>query len=580
MTNYFLNSKFKIIFPIVILVSFTFIFSIIPVIAQNQSDDNGIIEEGKGNISIGAPTTESFLASPSPDILSDETIDILESRTEKTLIKPPIPRVNDTITPPPNGSAIESNKDAAAAAQQNSTRLVGFLPSEQYTDNLNFYVNTTVTASPSRSVVGEPSVSNNGPNIFYTGNWYAARSINNGSTWTYIAPLENMPDFCCDQDVIYDQSREIFIWYRQGTDIRENPADPASDLTQRVIISISTDAENWWSYSISPTDLNPALTNQWFDYPHLALSNNYIYFTTNVFNKFDQFTQSIIVRIPLDDIANGVNPTINYYASNQVFTFTPVQGASDTMYWAAHQDNSHMAIYNWTESSSATHVKKNVIEISSWNLKPPFIFKCATDEGLNWCKRSDSRITNGWITGNKIGFFWNVQQGGPFPFPYVEAAVFDSKNMSYVDRPLLWSKDYAIEYAYASPSNIDKYLGVIAVIGGGVINPTIVSAINGKNGNFEPWDLVPIVNGTHGPVEEKWGDYKRVRSYDNSTNTWIASGYTLQGGFTRDYTEPRLFIFGLDDNQNLLSPIQHISLNSLVKSVSYNNHDEKENRIK
>src|SRR5215204_1255528 len=144
MTSFFLNSRFKIIFPIVILVSFTFIFSIIPVIAQNQSADNGIIEEGKGNISIGAPTTESFLASPSPDILSDETIDILESRTEKTLIKPPIPRVNDTITPPPNGTAIESNKDAAAA-QPNSTRLIEFLPSEQYNDdNLNFYVNTTV----------------------------------------------------------------------------------------------------------------------------------------------------------------------------------------------------------------------------------------------------------------------------------------------------------------------------------------------------------------------------------------------------------------------------------------------------
>ena len=37
-------------------------------------------------------------------------------------------------------------------------------------------------------VVDEPSVSNNGQRILVTGNWYASRSLDNGTTWDYLNP--------------------------------------------------------------------------------------------------------------------------------------------------------------------------------------------------------------------------------------------------------------------------------------------------------------------------------------------------------------------------------------------------------
>ena len=37
-------------------------------------------------------------------------------------------------------------------------------------------------------VVDEPSVSNNGQRILVTGNWYASRSLDNGTTWDYLSP--------------------------------------------------------------------------------------------------------------------------------------------------------------------------------------------------------------------------------------------------------------------------------------------------------------------------------------------------------------------------------------------------------
>ena len=55
--------------------------------------------------------------------------------------------------------------------------------------------------------------------------------------------------------------------------------------------------------------------------------------------------------------------------------------------------------------------------------------------------------------------------------------------------------------------------------------------------------------------------------------------YTLQGGFTGDYTEPRLFIFGLHDNQNLSPIYEDASTNSIAKPIFYNN-PSKENHLK
>ena len=301
---------------------------------------------------------------------------------------------------------------------------------------LQVFINQTVTPSQSRSVVGEPSVANKGPVIFYTGNWYVADSNDNGSTWRYLSPLEDMSDFCCDQDVIYDPNNEVFIWYRQGD---------ANDLTgiNRARIGISPDATNWWFYNIRPTDLNPNWSNQWLDYPHLALSNKHLYFTSNTFDNFGDFVRTVIVRLPLEDLVNARIPDGQVHFSNQVGTFTPVQGAKDIMYWAAHINNARMAIYSWNDDLPASTIQRNIVEIPVWNLDPT-LYDCPTPEvENNWCARSDHRITNGWISGNTVGFFWNVDRGGEFPWPYVEAASFNTESMTYQGRPLIWNPNFA-----------------------------------------------------------------------------------------------------------------------------------------
>ena len=67
--------------------------------------------------------------------------------------------------------------------------------------------------------IGEPSLANNGQHIFMTGNTYASKSLDNGASWEHVSPFTTLPSaaggFCCDQLVLYDHSRDLFIWLLQ-----------------------------------------------------------------------------------------------------------------------------------------------------------------------------------------------------------------------------------------------------------------------------------------------------------------------------------------------------------------------------
>lgn len=119
-----------------------------------------------------------------------------------------------------------------------------------------------------KSNVMESSVGTAGKYVFYTGNWFAARSQNGGKTWSYINPYSGFSDFCCDQVAIYDPSRNIFIWLRMG-----GASLVSGNYENRFRLSISKDAfgSTLWYYDFKPTNANPAWTNQWWDYPQMQL---------------------------------------------------------------------------------------------------------------------------------------------------------------------------------------------------------------------------------------------------------------------------------------------------------------------
>jgi F5/8 type C domain-containing protein len=432
---------------------------------------------------------------------------------------------------------------------QSTTTPLGGLRSQFSTSSIGLQVsaNKSVTVPrTSLSVANEPSLANKDNLIFYTGNWYDVRSLDGGSTWTYIDPFRDMHDFCCDQDVVYDPNHQIFIWYRLGT------FDTNGE--NRFRLGISTDTSNWLFYNVSPTNFNSTWTHQFWDYPQLALTSGHLYITSNMFDQSGKLLRTIISRWSLQDLANGQSSiSFSYYSDKSVFNFTPVQGATDTMYWAAHLSNSRMRIYQWSDMQAAINSYDR--DIPAWTSSSDVSMSCKGPDSNDWCGRADSRVLGGWVSQGSVGFIWMASAGNGFPWPYLNAATFKLSGMTYLGSPYLWSQDHAWTYGFVSPNNKGD-LGIVAFFGGGNTNPSIAIGIseNSNNNNTNTnstttqlqstWKMQTAMHGTNGPSHNDWGDFVRIRPYSGSNVNWISSGYTLQGGSTEDFIQPLYLIFG------------------------------------
>ncbi len=408
----------------------------------------------------------------------------------------------------------------------------------------NKALNNIDTGVLSTSTVCEPSVAASGNEVLLTGNWFATRSLDGGASWDSMDPFTYFPHvdggFCCDQSVIYEPSRDITIWLLQylRADDQEN--------TLRVVVSpgvsIGNNVWHWWDFR--PSDVDPNWIRQWFDYNHIAVSNNFAYVGTNMFDAEDVFTQCVVFRLPLDELAN-VNSSLSYdyYETPDNFSLRCCQGARDVMYFGSHNSNRELRLFEWREDSAS--VATHDIAISKWNYGPN---SANGPDGRNWLARSDSRITAAYlIPDREIGFAWTAnKQGLARPYPFVRCVVIDPASNSVAAEPDIWSSNFA--YAYPDMcANMQGHVGVSLFRGGNMHHPGHVVGIRDDLSGGS-WDLKETRASTDGPSDEKWGDYVSCRPAWPSASTWVTSGFTLQGGGSRDDIEPQYVHFGRDRN--------------------------------
>jgi hypothetical protein len=265
---------------------------------------------------------------------------------------------------------------------------------------LTIFKNTTLkNLSGSKSQIHEPATAEGGSYVFYTGNWFAAVSSNGGDTFTFLNPYSTFPashgGFCCDQDVIYDPGTGLFLWYLQYVN------DSNGNLGR---LAYTTNPAGSWKYvDITPESGTSGAfaATDWLDYPHMGLSSNYVYITSNVFSSSDQFTGSQIIRLSLQALRNSTGNnqvTATKYWEKDYDVSVPVQGATSTMYFSTHVDNSRMRLYSWPESGAVTSVD---VTHAAFN---PDGYACKDSaSSLDPCQRLDSRNMAGWVSGGKIG---------------------------------------------------------------------------------------------------------------------------------------------------------------------------------
>lgn len=381
----------------------------------------------------------------------------------------------------------------------------------------------------SASDVSEPSHANSGKYIWYTGNWYAGRSSNAGNTWNFVNPYADFPDFCCDQDVIHDKGRDIFLWYRQGVQLG------GGNNNFKIGVS-SNGGGSWTQYTITYTNYG-GLPLGWFDYPQLAVSNNYLWITSNYFNANGTFQRMILTKISLDQLQAGGAITWSYWSRTTGWTWSPTQGTTDVMYLGDHTSQTLFNICDQPESNSTLTCRD--VAVPAWTATGRGSAVCTTPNGLNPCARLDQRVNVGWLkeaegaaNSHVLGFFWTVAQGNGFPFPYVNAIAVNPQTFTPLaggaGRPLIWTSVAAWAYAGASPNGRGA-LGISTwLIGGGFYPDFYVGIDDDYNGIPPGWEVAWVTNSTT-VFGNRWGDYTRVRSFDPTEGVWSASGHVTKG---------------------------------------------------
>jgi len=390
-----------------------------------------------------------------------------------------------------------------------------------------------VSALGTRSLIAEPSIANHGNIVFMTGNWWAGRSSDGGKTFLYLDPFSDFSTFCCDQDVVYNKNHNVWVWYRQGIQ------DPLMGNRNIGRIGVSTDdASTWCFFDISAQSISSSLTSNWLDYPHMQITNDKLYLSTNVFAVSGGIVNGAMLRFDLENIKT-CNPTYDVLLTDS-FSLTPVNGATDTMYFGSVRDSGTSRIYKWLDSSSSVSYH-DVTYTSS----PVSGYSCTlTIEQTNPCGRSDTRMLGGYIANGILGFVWNAAQGGAFPYPFVNYIRINESTGSLIDNPLIYSTTYAVNYpSVAVNSNGD--VGIAYFIMGVNQEPAYVVGIHDALTSGSSSDFALVKTSSNGPnVSNSWGDFIRVKAFDSNAGQWISSGYTLQGGSSGNNVEIFNLSFG------------------------------------
>lgn len=386
------------------------------------------------------------------------------------------------------------------------------------------------------SSVGEPSVANNGRQIYVTGNWYATKSLDNAASWEFVSPFTTLPraagGFCCDQLTEYDRSRDIFIWLLQY--IQDGNGENVFRLAIKRGASLQNNSWYWWDFS--PRGVNADWTNVWFDYPDMALSDNHLWVTFNVFDRQSRWVRAVVFKFPLDTLASGASLGYSWWSTTQNGSLRLTQGAGNTMYWGSHTSRTRLRLFRWEDAGN--NISFWNVNVSEWN---GGTYSAPGPDGRDWLGRCDPRITGAWVAENIIGFMWTVNARGSRPNPHVRVVRIREDTKARIDEPDIWSNVAAWAYPAACPNDRGD-VGFSLSYGGGRQNVGHVVGI--RDAYSAPYLVVLSRVGSNGPDRNVWGDYVNARRHSPDGLTWIASGYTMQGGIGRANVEPRYVHFG------------------------------------
>jgi hypothetical protein len=438
----------------------------------------------------------------------------------------------------PSISHVEGGPISSDAVE---TKLTGLRAPNEFLVLRDNTVAPATSGNGSVSNVAEPSVGGQNNAIFESYNWFASLSTNQGQSRSFISPYTIFPNtpsafsagFCCDQRVISVPDRDLVAWFLQYI---KNGSTTTSTGGVRVAFArgqAGLEANTWQTYDFTPELINrPGV---WFDFPHMQISKNFLYFTSNMFaTSGDAYQGAVIFRIPLDAVVNNTTFTADAFVSTTFGSIVAANGSGTegarqgrtTMYFASVNSTSSLVLLKWPETDAQPTVSNatGLATIGSGT------YLCPGPDNINTCQRANPRAQAAWVTDNEFGVMWTSPQQAPTrPFPYIRVAIFNPDTLELLSQPDIFSTTSAMLYPQVSVNERGHIAGIFDNIGGNVF--TNIRAL--IRDDFSPplatqgWESYEIAVGNAGAgttATGRYGDYNGVSTSEKYPNTWLATG--------------------------------------------------------
>jgi hypothetical protein len=427
-------------------------------------------------------------------------------------------------------------------------------PQPMGTGAFTYFQNRVVKpTNTSTSSTGEPSVALAQDTVWQTGNWYAARSLDNGETWTHVSPYSRFGaldgGFCCDQRMYYVDSSDIAVWLLQYSysSTTQNGSYRIAVANGRADLAAGSTG-SWTSWTFSPQSFGFAAGN-WLDFPDIAQGGDWLYASANVFSAGGSYVGSVIWRMEIADLASGSALSFAYLTNATIdgatYRIADRPSTDDRCYFAAFDTTTSVFVYYYTNTGTWSRVSRTV---GSWTNATA---ACPGPDGRDWCGRVVGRFRGAFSTPTQLGFVWtSAGNGGSRPLPYTRIARFTADaNRTLIGEQDIWNS--TLTWAYGTGrGNSSGDVGMVFALGGPSSYVRSTATIYDSYQPFGGSTTTTSMNsGTHGPSSNRWGDYFDVHLHPTYGRTFIGTGMAQNGGTGGASNDPRYVWFGRNDHE-------------------------------
>jgi hypothetical protein len=302
----------------------------------------------------------------------------------------------------------------------------------------------------------ETSVGQAFKTIFYTGNYFAAYSGDDGQTYRSVSPFNLAQSvghrFCCDQRAHYVPAANTMVWILLADD---GPVLMCLASPDEVV---NSQGKSWTVYALSGPVFSRARNTE-FDYPQISFGDNFLYLTFNFFDTGD----AIVCRFHVGQLRERGTLNFQYFVAINNNFICPSQLSGDRGLFVVQNTTSQLRVFEWQENSNTIlphDVNIATIPTEDWVIQTP--------DGSKWLEpgskinttvqgaaRSGMQLWAAWTGARKV----QDRRENSFPHPHIGIAVINVQTMKLVQQRYLWNN----EHAFAYPSLASNPNGEVAL---------------------------------------------------------------------------------------------------------------------